>query len=87
MTTDPNLPRYVWNDIVDRWQFGERAIESSDVYTRLVHFGVEIPNHAMSAMIAKWQAAQLLQGVQVADADAVRIHGSTTITWVDTTNM
>lgn len=55
------LQQYVWNELVDAWQFGNRAIESAMVYQRLRHAEVAFPPGAMRAILNRLCAEDKIQ--------------------------
>ncbi len=68
--------------IIARWQAGERAITSHDLYAQLQEAGEVIPAGAMAVVFDNLRMLKLIGGPLPENAIAIRIHGDTRITWV-----
>ncbi len=80
---DNRLHRLVLEAIIDRWQQGERAIASEDVYTQLVNAGEQIPEGAMAEIFEDLESRGLIRGPGFINSDGIKTHGSVVVTWVN----
>jgi hypothetical protein len=81
------LDDLIRNELIDRWQRGERAIDSREVHARLIQDGVTIPEGAMRAVLDELHRDCTIQATSPYHREATHIHGDMMITWVDTTSM
>ncbi len=77
------LSRQVLSSTVRRWNNGERAIATEDIYNDLTNQGVVIPPDEMGQIIDDFRETSLIRGIGNVDAEAAAKHGAFTITWVN----
>lgn len=68
--------------LASRWQAGERAIASQDVYEDLIHAGVEVPEDAMDAVFEQMEGRGLIHSRGLLDSHGTKQHGARVITRV-----
>jgi hypothetical protein len=79
---DTRLRTRLLHAIIARWQAGERAIASQELYEQLCRAGAHIPAGAMAVVFDNLRDRRLIEGRLPQDSAAMSLHGDTQITWL-----
>jgi hypothetical protein len=79
---DVDLERTIRSILKNDYGFGDRNIESKDIYDKLIAASVTVPELAMADVFDKLKSEGIIRGRGRLNRDAVRQHGAYSILWV-----